>query len=69
MCNCTGTGVDIYVLADGIEHDNEEFGGRAFDGGFKPQQCAKFGTQVASLAAGKYTGVAKNSNVYRYTVT
>ena len=32
----TGTGVDIYMLVEGIDHENEEFGGRAFDGGFMP---------------------------------
>jgi len=64
--NCTGTGVDIYILADGIEYKNKELEGRVFDGEFSSQQCTgSFGTQIASLAAGKYVGVAKNSNVYR----
>ena len=63
----TGTGVDIYMLVEGIDHENEEFGGRAFDGGFMPiKPCTEFGTHLASLAAGKYSGVAKNANIYRY---
>ena len=62
-----GTGVDIYMLVEGIDHENEEFGGRAFDGGFMPiKPCTEFGTHLASLAAGKYSGVAKNANIYRY---
>ena len=66
-----GTGVDIYIIADGIEYDNKEFVGRAFDGGFKSRrQCStKYGTQLAALAVGKYSGVAKNSHVYRYICT
>ena len=63
----TGTGVDIYMLYEGIDLENEEFGGRAFDGGFMPvKPCSEFGTQLASLAAGRYAGVAKNANIYRY---
>ena len=62
----TGNGVDIYILADGIEFENDEIKGRAFNGGFRSQQCNWLGTQLASLAAGKYVGVAKNANVYRY---
>ena len=62
-----GTGVDIYILADGIDLKDEEFEGRAFDGMFLPQKsCTGFGTGLASLAAGKYAGVAKNANIYRY---
>ena len=66
MYIATGTGVDIYVLAEGIDYDNEEFGGRAFDGKFMLEnECAEFGTNLASLAAGKDYGVAKNANIYR----
>ena len=63
----TGTGVDIYILVEGIDHENKEFGGRAFDGGFMPiQSCTEIGTHLASLAAGRHAGVAKNANIYRY---
>ena len=63
----TGTGVDIYMLVEGVDLGNEEFGGRAFDGGFMPvKPCSEFGTQLASLSAGRYAGVAKNANIYRY---
>ena len=62
----TGTGVDIYALVEGIDHENEEFGGRAFDGGFmNTKQCTEFGTEFASLAVGKHSGVAKNATIYR----
>ena len=62
----TGTGVDIYILAEGIDFDNEEFGGRASHGEFMPENdCAKYGTELASLAAGKDYGVAKNATIYR----
>ena len=62
----TGTNVDIYILAEGLEYDNEEFGGRAFHGNFKPETgCTEYGTELASLAAGKDYGVAKNANIYR----
>ena len=61
-----GTGVDIYMLVEGIDHENKELGDRAFDGGFMPiQPCTEFGTHLANLAAGKYAGVAKNTNIYR----
>ena len=61
-----GTGVDIYIFAEGIEYDNEEFGGRALHGEFMPESgCANFGTELASLAAGRDYGVAKNATIYR----
>ena len=54
------------MLVDGIDYENEEFGGRAFDGGFMPKKlCTEFGTGFASLAAGIYAGVAKNASIYR----
>ena len=35
-----------------------------------PQKvCTEFGNTLASLAAGKYAGVAKNANIYRYVST
>ena len=60
-----GTGVDIYVLADGIDYDDKEFGKRAFDvelSHFK-RRCNYLGTHIGHLAAGVYAGVAKNSNI------
>lgn len=62
----TGAGVDIYILAEGIEFDNEEFQGRALHGEFMPaNECAEYGTELASLAVGRDYGVAKNATVYR----
>ena len=67
MLIVTGAGVDIYILADGIEYDNEEFGGRAFHEKFLPETgCTRYGTELASLAVGKDYGVAKNARIYRY---
>ena len=71
MCTLllTGSGVDIYVFAEGINLDHEEFEGRAFDGGYGlSQNCSSnyYGTHVASLAVGKSVGVATKANVYRY---
>lgn len=54
------------MLVDGIDYENEEFGDRAFDGKFmSTKSCTEFGNSLASLAAGKYAGVAKNANIYR----
>ena len=63
-------------LLRGINHDHEEFEGRAFDGGYarrnsrtgQPEDCSSkyFGTHVASLAVGKSVGVATKASVYRY---
>jgi len=64
-----GSGVDIYVFAEGINLNHEEFEGRAFDGGYEQSQnCSSkyYGTYVASLAVGKSVGVATKANVYRY---
>jgi len=62
--------VDIYVISTGIEYKNEEFGGRAFYGGYDKHgydgsDKAGQGTAVASLAVGKTVGVAKKAKVYR----
>ena len=63
-----GSSVDVYVFAEGINLEHEEFEGRAFDGGYgQSKKCSKdFGTYVASLAVGKSDGVATKANVYRY---
>ena len=62
----TGAGVDIYMLAEGIDFDNEEFEGRALHGEFMPENdCANYGTELASLAVGRDYGVAKNATIYR----
>jgi len=63
------------VFGEGINHVHKEFEGRAFDGGYEwlirsrqPEDCASklYGTHVASLAVGKFVGVANKANVYRY---
>ena len=60
------------MFGEGVQHDHVEFEGRAFDGEFsgKSRLCSKarFGTMIASLAAGSTVGVAKKANVYRYIV-
>ena len=73
ICECVlllvGSGVDIYVFAEGINLDHDEFEGRAFNGGYgQSQDCFSklYGTHVASLAAGRSVGVATKANVYRY---
>jgi len=65
-----GNGVDIYVFSTGIDYKHEEFGGRAFYGGYDKYgysgiDCDGQGTAVASLAVGKTVGVAKKARVYR----
>ena len=62
--------MDIYVFSTGIEYKHEEFGGRAFYGGYDKygydgSDCDGQGTAVASLAVGKIVGVAKKAKVYR----
>jgi len=59
--------VDIYVFGTGLEYEHEEFGNRAFYGGYgdKDEDCNGQGTAVASLAIGKTVGVAKKAKVYR----
>ena len=66
--NHAESGVDVFVFAEGINLDHEEFESRAFDGGYRQsEKCSKyFGTHVASLAVGKSVGVATKANVYRY---
>ena len=79
LCNsivATGTGVDIYILADGVEDGDKEFGqGRSraanirYIPPFPRWRCTKYGTKMAILTAGNYTGIARNSRIYvlRYT--
>jgi len=70
---CIGLGIDIYVFAEGIDYDHEEFQGRAFYGQYtklsgQAENCSSssYGTYLASLAVGKSVGVASKANVYRY---
>ena len=62
-----GSGVDVYVFAEGINLEHEEFEGRAFDGGYgQSENCSNdVGTYVASLAVGKSDGVTTKANVHR----
>ena len=65
-----GSGVDIYIFAEGIQYRHKVFGGRASNGGFAPdKKCTRIGTELASLAAGEFVGVATKANVYRYGYT
>ncbi|KAI8806991.1 peptidase S8/S53 domain-containing protein [Cladochytrium replicatum] len=69
-----GKGVDIYILDTGVLTSHEEFEGRATWGAYfteAGQQSTKpanedadgHGTNVASIAAGKTYGVAKDANI------
>ena len=70
ICAPAGSGVDIYVFAEGIQYDHKVFGGRASNGGFMPdQKCGRIGTELASLAAGEFVGVATAAQIYRYVLT
>ena len=61
--------MDIYIFAEGIQYGHKAFGGRASNGGFAPdQKCTRIGTELASLAAGEFVGVATGAHVYRYAV-
>ena len=77
--NGTGEGVDIYILDTGINYNHEEFEGRAEYGGYdavdvhyyenrRGSDCDGHGTHVASLAAGKTYGTAKNATLYSIRV-
>lgn len=75
----TGRGVDIYVIDSGINMDHSEFESRAMYAGIdlvdeylstnnKGRDCNGHGTHVASLAAGKTAGVAKEAMMYSLRV-
>ena len=65
----SGAGTRIYVIDSGIRATHQEFGGRAVgevtfvNDGWGTSDCANHGTAVASLAAGAWLGVAKQSLV------
>lgn len=73
--NFTGTGVDIYILADGVESYDIEFSpyarsrplSRAANKRYNPPyprwRCTKYGTPLAILTAGNYIGIAKKSKI------
>ena len=75
----TGKGVNIYVLDSGINMKHTEFEDRAFYAGIdliddyygttnEGTDCNGHGTHVASLAAGRFSGVAKKATLYSLRV-
>ena len=72
----TGAGVNIYILDTGINTDGE-FGSRKIDaftaitdanGVPRYNDCNGHGTQVAYLAGGTYSGVARNATLHNVRV-
>jgi len=66
----TGKNVDIYIMDSGIRCDHEDFNGRvetvfSFDGldYGGDIKSPSHGTSCASMAAGKYYGIAKDANI------
>jgi len=67
-----GEGVNIFIVDTGIYLDHYDYYGRATvmgdvfgEGGY---DCHGHGTSAASLAAGTYSGVAKQANIIAYRV-
>ena len=74
-----GEGVDVYVLDTGIVYSHEDFEGRAKYSGYDPMDvyrresrrgldCHGHGTQVASVVAGRSSGMARKARVYSVRV-
>ena len=74
-----GRDVDVYVMDSGINYGHEEFEGRAKYSGYDPmdvhlresrrgQDCHGHGTHVASVVAGRTSGVARAARVYSVRV-
>lgn len=68
-----GEGVEVYVVDSGVRTTHEEFGGRASSlintvEGEEDEDCVDHGTLVASIIAGRTSGVARSAKIFSVRV-
>lgn len=70
--HAAGTGVDVYVIDNGVLIEHEDFGGRAVDGIIVPRgeksNDGNHGSHVSSTIAGTRFGIAKNATIINVKV-